>query len=463
MTAQGYRGRSEGRRSTARQRAAFVVMCVGYFLVLLDVTIVNVALPTIAKGLHATVSDLQWVVDGYAIALASLMLGGGTIGDLYGHKRMVLMGLTLFGAASLACGLAPSSGALVGFRVLQGAGAALMLPGTLAVITNAYPRDQDRAKAIGVWAAIGSVALPAGPLFGGALIQTASWRLIFFATVPLVVVAIAVAALTVDESTKARDRRLDVAGMTLGAVLLGLVTFAFIEGGGSGLSSIVIATAIAAVLVVLAFVATEARRDDPMLPLPLFRDASFSTANTVAGIMNLCTLGLLFTLTLYLQEVRHHSPLAAGIELLPLFLPLSLIAPLGGRLTARTGPRSPMLAGLVLTAVGVGLLIVLGAPSGYLVMLPALLAWGVGLALLTPAVVAAAVGAVPGDRAGLASAVNNTARQACGAVGIAAFGALAGEPATPGFLAGFHLAAGIATALFLFAAILTARYIPDTG
>ncbi len=438
-------------------------MCVGYFLVLLDVTIVNVALPTIAKGLHATVSDLQWVVDGYAIALASLMLGGGTIGDLYGHKRVVLVGLTLFGAASLACGLAPSSGALVGFRVLQGVGAALMLPGTLAVITNAYPRDQERAKAIGVWAAIGSVALPAGPLLGGALIQAASWRLIFFVNVPLVVVAIAVAVLTVDESTKARGRRLDLAGMALGAVLLGLVTFAFIEGGRSGLSGIVIATAIAAVLVGFAFVATEARRDDPMLPLPLFRDASFSTANTVAGVMNLCTLGLLFTLTLYLQEVRHHSPLAAGVELLPLFLPLSLIAPLGGRLTARTGPRAPMLAGLLLAAVGVGLLIVLGAASGYLVMLPALLAWGVGLALLTPAVVAAAVGAVPDDRAGLASAVNNTARQASGAVGIAAFGALAGEPGTPGFLAGFHLAAGIAAGLFLFAAILTARYIPATG
>lgn len=163
------------------------------------------------------------MVDGYAIALASLMLGGGTIGDLYGHKRVVLVGLTLFGAASLACGLAPSSGALVGCRVLQGAGAALMLPGTLAVITNAYPGEQERAKAIGVWAAIGSVALPAGPLFGGALIQAGSWRLIFFVNVPLVMVAVAVVALTVDESTKARGRRLDLKGMALGAGLRRLI------------------------------------------------------------------------------------------------------------------------------------------------------------------------------------------------------------------------------------------------
>jgi DHA2 family methylenomycin A resistance protein-like MFS transporter len=338
-----------------------------------------------------------------------------------------------------------------------------MLPGTLAVITNAYPGEQDRARAIGVWAAIGSVALPAGPLFGGALIQAASWRLIFFLNVPLVAVAVAVAAVTVHESTAPRGRRLDHAGMALGAVLLALVTFALIEGGRSGPSAIVIAAAISAVVAGLAFIATEARREDPMLPLPLFRDARFSTANTVAGVMNLCTLGLLFALTLYLQDVRHHSALAAGVELLPLFLPLSLIAPLGGRLTGRSGPRTPMLVGALLAAVGVGLLIALGDTSGYLTLLPALLAWGVGLAFLTPAVVAAAVGAVPDDRAGLASAVNNTARQASGAVGIAAFGALAGQPGRPGFLAGFHLAAGIAAGLLLLAAILTSRYIPATG
>jgi DHA2 family methylenomycin A resistance protein-like MFS transporter len=463
MTAQAPLSGVGTSRSTARQRAAFMVMCVGYFLVLLDVTVVNVALPTIAKGLHGTTSDLQWVVDGYAIALASLMLGGGTIGDLNGHKRVVLLGLGLFGAASLACGLAPSSGTLVGFRVLQGAGAALMLPGTLAVIANAYPRERKRASAIGVWAAIGSVALPAGPLIGGALIQAVSWRLIFLANVPLVVVAIAVAAVTVQESTEARGRRLDFAGMALGAGLLALVTFAFIEGGRGGPSAVVIAAAIAAVLAGLAFGATEARREDPMLPLPLFRSAHFSTANTVAGVMNLCTLGLLFTLTLYLQDVRRHSALAAGVQLLPLFVPLSLIAPLGGRLTGRAGPRTPMLVGVLLAAIGVGLLIALGPTSGYLTLLPALLTWGVGLAFLTPAVVAAAVGAVPGERAGLASAVNNTARQASGAVGIAAFGALAGDPGRPEFLAGFHLAAGIAAGLFLVAAVLTARFIPATG
>jgi DHA2 family methylenomycin A resistance protein-like MFS transporter len=275
-----------------------------------------------------------------------------------------------------------------------------------------------------------------------------------------VVLAVAVAAITVRGSIEARGRRLDPPGLALGAVLLASVTSAFIEAGRGGSSAVVIAAAVAAVLAGIAFLATEARREDPMLPLALFRNARFSTANTVAGVMNLCTLGLLFVLTLYLQDVRRRSALAAGLELLPLFLPLSVIAPLGGRLTGRRGPRTPMLAGLLLATLGIGALVPLGATSGYLTLLPALLAWGVGLAFLLPAVVTGAVGAAPDDRAGLASAVNNTARQASGAVGIAAFGALAGQPSGPGFMAGFHLAAAIAAGLFLVAAVLTARYMP---
>ncbi len=199
-----------------------------------------------------------------------------------------------------------------------------------------------------------------------------------------------------------------------------------------------------------------------MLPLSLFRRARFGVANGVAGVMNLATLGLLFVVTLYLQDVRHRSPLAAGLELLPLFVPLSVIAPAGGRLTARIGPRITMGIGLVLSACGAALLARLTVASDYAELLPALLAWGIGLALLTPAVVAAAVGALPDNRAGLASAVNNTARQAGGAVGIAAFGALAGSPRSESFLGGFHLAAAIAAGLFALGALLTARFIPTS-
>ena len=306
-----------------------VAMCAGYFLVLLDVTIVNVALPSIGSGLGADVSDLQWVVDGYAIALASLMLVGGAVGDLHGHRRIVLVGLGVFGVASLACGAAPSAGLLVGARVLQGVGAALLLPGTLAIISHAFPEPGEQAKAIGIWAGIGSLALPAGPLLGGAL---------------------------ADAFGRQRRRRGH-------------------EPRHLG----------------------HAVRVHPLPP-----DCA-------------APLGL-----------------AAGVAMLPLFLPLTVLAPLAGRLTAHVGPKLPMAAGLLTAAVGVGLLVRAQAGSGYRTLLPALLLWGIGLGVLTPAVVAAAVRAVPARRAGLASAVNNTARQAGGAIGIAAFGAIAGSAAQPG-------------------------------
>ncbi len=438
-------------------------MCAGYFLVLLDVTIVNVALPRIQSGLHAGVSGLQWVLDGYAIALAALMLGGGTFGDLHGHKRVVLTGFGVFGAASLGCGLAPAPGVLVAFRVLQGVGAALMLPGTLAVIAAAYPDPAMRARSIGIWAAIGSVALPAGPILGGALTQAVSWRAVFFINVPVVCVAVVIAARTVPETRRDRRRRLDLPGVALAAALLGLTTFAFIDAGHAGLT-VPVAVAIGlAVVAAAGFVAVERSRGDPMLPPALFRRPDFSAANAVAGTMNLCTLGLLFVVMLYLQDVRHLSALHAGLALLPLFLPLSVIAPLGGRIVGAIGSRWPMAAGLLLGGAGVALLAMVTATSDYLTLFPALLLWGLGLALLTPAVVAAAVAAVPGDRAGLASGVNNTARQAAGAIGIAAFGALAGTPGSHGFVPGLHTAALIAAGLFAAAAAATVALIPSSS
>jgi MFS transporter, DHA2 family, methylenomycin A resistance protein len=442
-------------------RVVLVVMCAGYFLVLLDVTIVNVALPRIGSDLDASVSGLQWVVDGYAIALASLMLGAGTIGDIGGHKRVVLWGLAVFGLASLGCGLAPTTGALVGFRVLQGIGAALLLPGTLAVISHAFPEPGERARAIGLWAGIGSTALPAGPLLGGALVSGTGWRAVFFINVPIVLVALASATRIVrDDDTHANDRRLDVPGVLLGAALLALVTFTFIEAGHAGHRPALAAAVVAASGLLAALVIVERRASDPMLPPGLFRRAGFATANAVAATMNLTTLGLLFVLTLYLQRVQGRSALAAGVAVLPLFVPLGILAPLAGRLSAQRGPRLPMATGLLGVATGVALLTLAQPGSGYLELLPALLLWGSGLGILTPAVVAAAIGAVGSQRAGLASAVNNTARQAGGAIGIAAFGALAGQPGTPRFISGFHTAALIAAVLLVAAAAATLALAP---
>jgi MFS transporter, DHA2 family, methylenomycin A resistance protein len=431
--------------TSQRRTLTLVVMCVGMFLVLLDVTIVNVALPRLRDDLGASVGSLQWIVDGYAVALASLMLPCGDLGDRHGHKRVVLAGLAAFGAGSLAAGLAPGAGLLVAGRVVQGVGAALLLPGTLAVVSRAYPDAAERARAIGIWAAISSLALPAGVIAGGALVDGPGWRWAFLVNLPLVAVALPVTARVVRESREPAARAPDVPGAVLTAALLAAVIFAIIAGS--------LAAGVAAAALLAALVAVERRRSDPMLPAALFRRPAFGAANAVAAAMNLGTLGTLFVLTLFLQDVQGRSALGAGVAILPAFGLLAVVAPLTGRLVGRIGPRGPMVAGLLVAAAGLALL----ADDALLV---ASMLWGLGLGLLTPAVVAAAMGAVQADRAGLAAAVNNTARQAGGAIGIAASGAVAGSPARAGFVHAFHGVALGAAALYVAAAALAWAAVP---
>jgi MFS transporter, DHA2 family, methylenomycin A resistance protein len=423
-----------------------VVMCVGMFLVLLDVTIVNVALPRLQADLGAGVGSLQWIVDGYAVALASLMLPCGDLGDRHGHKRVVLAGLAAFGAGSLAAGLAPGAGLLVAGRVVQGVGAALLLPGTLAVVSRAYPDAAQRARAIGIWAAISSLALPAGVIAGGALVDGPGWRWAFLVNLPLIAVALPVTARVVRESREPAARAPDVPGAALTAALLAALIFAIIAGS--------VAASVAAAALLAALVAVEGRRSDPMLPAALLRRPAFAAANVVAAAMNLGTLGTLFVLTLFLQDVQGRSALGAGVAILPAFGLLAVVAPLTGRLVGRIGPRGPMVAGLLVAAGGLALL----ADDALLV---ASMLWGLGLGLLTPAVVAAAMGAVPAERAGLAAAVNNTARQAGGAIGIAASGAVAGSPARAGFVHAVHGVALGAAALYVAAAALAWAALPS--
>lgn len=438
-----------------RGRLVLLVMCVGYFLVLLDVTAVNVALPSIDEDLGAGVDGLQWVVDAYAVALAALLLVGGAVGDVRGHRRIVLLGLGIFAAASLACGLAPTIGVLLASRAVQGVGAALLLPGTLAIVVDSAPDRRARARAIGVWAAVGSCALPAGPIVGGALVDAVGWRSVFLINVPIAVVAGAVAIRIVADDRPATRRRVDWAGATLAALTLATLVFAIIELGRTGPGPTADASIVAALALGSAFVLAEKRQADPMLPLSLFRRLEFTSATLIAGAMNLGTLGLLFVVTLYLQSVHGDSPLRAGVALLPLFLPLTVIAPISGRWTAQQGPRVPMAAGLLLAGAGVALMTRLEPDSSYAVLLPATLGWGIGIGLLTPAVVAAAVGAVDPARSGLASGVNTTSRQAAGAVGVAAYGAVAGRPShTMAFVAGLHQLAAATAILFGIAALV---------
>lgn len=480
-------------------------MCVGMFLVQLDVTVVNVALPHIGAALGTGVAGLQWVVTGYSVVLAAFLLTGGVLGDRRGHRRVVAAGLVLFGAASLGCALAPGIGALVGGRVVQGLGAALLLPGTLAIVTRVFPEPGERARALGIWTGTAALALPSGPLLGGLLIAGLGWRSVFAANIPIVAAALAAALrwcpadrpvpnadrenavgraarrwipvggsapadeaipeaaqAPVDHSgvrvSRAAERRLDVPGAVCAAVALGSLVYAVISAGSSYGPATYAAGGVA-VAGGMAFVVAERRTPAPMLPLGLLRSRAFTGSNAVAGAMNLVGLGMNFVLGLYLQDVLHLSPVRTGAGLLPFFTPLALLAPVTGRLTACLGPRPPMIAGLLVGAAALLALPVM--PAGYAGLVPPMLGIGIGMGLLTAAVVTAAMSAVPPDRSGLASGVNNTARQAAGAIGVAIFGAVAGTPADArAFTGGLHVIAPAAAALWLAAAALAAWSIP---
>jgi DHA2 family methylenomycin A resistance protein-like MFS transporter len=456
-------------RTRGRPGLVLLVMCAGMFLVLLDVTVVNVAVPAITSGLGAGTAGIQWVVDGYAVALASLLLGGGTLGDRFGHRGIVLAGLVVFGAASAGCALAPGTGALIAARVCQGVGAALLLPGSIAAIVDAYPERETQARALGVWAGVSALALPAGPLLGGWIVQALGWRTVFWINPPVVALCVAGVLAWVHrpprrDARDARDaqetrrvRRLDAPGLVLATVTLAGGVYAVISAG-DGASPIAIGVAAgAAVAAGLGLVAVERRAASPMLPPALFSSPGFAGANSAALLMNLTSNGLLFLLTRYLQQILGHDPLVAGLMLLPLFTPLAVLSPLAGRLTARYGPYPVMVAGAVVAAAGQCSLLLLSPATGYLRLLPALVCVGIGIGLFTAPVVTAAIRAVPADRSGLASGINNTARQSGTALGVAIYGALAGSPADPGhFITVLRLLGAAAAVCWILVAAVTA-------
>ncbi len=407
------------------RRAVLVVMCAGMFLILFDVTSVNVTLPSIATSLSASTAGLQWVVDGYAVAIASLLLAGGTVGDRIGHRRVVLCGFTLFGLASLVIGCAPNIAVLVAGRVAQGVGAALLLPGTLAVITTTYPERVEQARAIGTWAAVSSLALPAGPIVGGVL-ATVSWRAIFLVNLPVTAMAVAY-VLRLVPGGGGRPRELDIGGVCGVTVTLAGTVFGVIELGREGMSPPALGAFVVAAVAAGVTVVVERRAAVPMLPLALVRRAAFLGPNTVALTMNLVFNGTLFVTTLYLQDVRGCSPLVAGALVLPLAVPLVALAPVTSRLTGWLGPRVPVTAGCLVALPGAALLILVTRQGSLLPLEAGMLLMGCGAGMITASVVAAAVRAVPPERSGFASGVNNTARQAGTALGVAIFGAVAGS------------------------------------
>src|SRR3954468_13023865 len=424
---------------------------VGLFVIMLDNTVVNVALPSMRESLHMTLSQLEWVVAGYALTFAAFMLTGGKLADYVGRRLIFMVGLAVFTGASLACGLAPSGGFLIGARVVQGLGGALMNPATLSIITATFP-PRERGKAIGIWAGVSGMALAIGPLVGGLLTEHVNWNWIFFVNVPVGIMGLIAIPLLIDESRDtSHEQRLDVPGLATSGIGLFSLTYAFVEANryGWGSGRILGAFVVAAVMVVV-FLVLEARQRAPMLDLSLFKNRTFSGANGAMLFVGLAMFGTFFYVSLYMQNVLHYSPVQTGASFLPMTLLIILIAPRAGALTDRVGSRWLVAGGMTLLAMMLLYYSQLGADESFWALVPGLLLGGIGMGMTMTPVTAAAMSAVAVDKAGVGSAVLNSARQVGGSLGIAVMGSIVAAAAA--YLTGFHAALRIGSVLCLVGA-----------
>jgi EmrB/QacA subfamily drug resistance transporter len=409
----------------AREKViVLLTMCFALAMAMLDNTVVNVALPTISRELEAGVSDLQWIVDGYVLAFASLLLTGGILGDRYGRKKMFLAGLVIFTSASFLCGISQSTMQLIGARAIQGVGAALLMPGTLAIITVTFP-PHERARAIGLWAGMSGLALALGPTIGGLMVEHLGWESVFFLNVPIGIVALLVGTRTVRESVSEHQRQLDVTGLVLGTSTLFLVTYGLIEANQRGWGDPTIVASLVGFVVLLAlFLLWELRSPRAMMPLQLFRIPAFSAGNTVAFSVSLGMFATFFFLSLYMQAIRGYTAFEAGLRFLPMTLLIIVTAPNAGRYAQKHGSRAPMTYGLLLAGAGLLILSRLSVDTSYLVILPVFAAMGHGMGATMAPMTAAVMNAVGHQRAGLGSAMTNTSREVGGVFGIALLGTI---------------------------------------
>ncbi|MDB5392719.1 MAG: Drug resistance transporter, EmrB/QacA subfamily [Rhodospirillales bacterium] len=442
---------------TAPLNWIIVATSFGFVVSQLDVTIVNVALASMGTALPASVSGLQWVVDAYALLFASLLLSAGALGDRLGAKRVYIAGFVLFAMASLACGVAPNAAALVVARAVQGIGASALVPPSLALLAHACGDNAKvRARAIGLWTAAGGISIAAGPVTGGFLIGWFGWRSIFLVNLPLVAIGIALTMRYVPETPRnGRGRHLDLPGQALAILALIGLTGGTIEmgprGWNDGLVQGSFAVGAAAAIV---FMFVEARSGNPMLPLSFFRNRTFSSAVAVGILVNLSYYGTIFVLSLYLQQARGYGVLAAGLAFLPLTATFILSNVAAGALVGRFGSRLPMTAGFLLAAGGYLLLRILDEATPYWLMVPGFLLIPLGMGTGVPAMTTALLSSVERKFSGTASGVLNTARQAGGAVGVAAFGSLVGK-AHEAIVPGLHAAVSISGGLLALAALIS--------
>jgi EmrB/QacA subfamily drug resistance transporter len=456
-------------RLESRRWWALAAVSLATFMTYLDNNIVNVAIPTIQRSLHLSVSGLEWVVSSYLLTLAGLLLVGGRLADLFGRRRLFLAGLAVFTLSSLAAGLAGSEGVLIASRAVQGVGAALLMPATLAIIMAAFTNMRERSTAIGIWAAVSALALALGPALGGLISQHLHWGWIFLINVPLGVITFALAVLYVAESrAEAATRRLDLPGLTASAVSLFALTYALIEGNVSGWTAPLILGAFAlAAVSAAAFLALEVRTANPMVDLSMFRNRQFSGGVGTIMIWAFGILGIYFFTSIYLQQTLGFSPVEAGLAFVPMALCVAVFASIAPRVEARAGAHRTVAAGMLLMVVGLVLFARLGEHVSYASLLPGFLLFGAGAGLMNVPVTNASMQAVPTARAGIASALINASREVAGLLGITVIGAVlrtrqgaalrAGADPVHAFVDGYHT--GLLVTILLMAAGVLVSYL----
>ena len=437
----------------------------GLFMIMLDNTVVNVALPSIQRELGVGLSELEWIVTGYALSFAALMLTGGKLADLFGRRLIFVAGIVVFTVSSFMCGMAGSGSTLITWRIVQGVGAALMNPATLAIISATFPPKQ-RGMAIGIWAGVSAMALAIGPLVGGLLTEHVGWSWIFWINVPVGIVGVAASFLLIDESRDdSHEQRPDIPGLLTSGLGLFSLTYGLIEANtyGWGSTRIVGAFAVAAVLLA-AFVALELRQRLPMLDLTLFKNGTFAGANLAMLLVALSMFGVFFFVSLYMQNILGFSAVQAGAAFLPMTLLVMVVAPIAGKLSDRFGSRWLMTSGLSLLAVQLFYYSTLGTGATFWNLLPALIVGGFGMSLAMTPTAAAVIRAVPVAKAGVGSATLNSMRQVGGAIGIALMGAImahviAGRRTPEAFVDGFSTTLRVAGLIAIAGAVVAAALV----
>lgn len=408
-----------------RKVALLTALFVGTFMALLDMSVVNVSLPAIQLGLAAQLTQVQWVVDAYTLGLSAFMLNSGSLGDRLGRKRLFLSGVAAFTLASVGCATAPTAGVLIGGRLAQGIAAAAVTPGSLSLLTQIYRDPAGRARIIGAWGTCGSLAVVAGPVLGGVITDRLGWPAIFLLNVPLGVIVVVAGWWTIPESADPQHAGADLAGQVLGVVWLGALTYAVIDAGRRGWISLpVLALLVVAAAVLCAFVLVERRSAAAMLPVHLFSDRAFAVVNVASFVLGFGAYGVFYLQSLYLQQVQGASAIAAGLKFLPYTLAIATCSVLAGRVTARYGPRPPLLAGYTLIGTGLLAMLALTPRSSYLLVAVVFAVLGAGMGASITPTNAAAMGAVGRERSGIAAATVNATRQTGAALGIALLGSM---------------------------------------